>query len=455
MNQKPEYVKSKLDSILKEMSDLSWMFVNDPKRDFTRENSGKLSFYNTMRLILSMEKGTCSDEIIKYFQMNADAIPSQSALIQRRHQINSDAFPHLFKKFSSAFPQTTHDFKDHCILACDGTHVVYATNAEIIEDFNKPRMVEHKGYNHMHLNALVDSISKAFLDVVIQPGQKPDERAALHTMIDHFKPDDPESYIITADRGYESYDLLFHLKLRGFSYVLRAKSPDSDKSLLSSFIKDLPLDKDEFDVTIERFFTDKKTKEMKERPHVYHYMNPNKNIPHFLPLLNKRHLVYLAFRVVKLKAPDGSTEFLITNLPSSFDMEDIRECYHWRWGCEISFRYLKHAASLLYFHSKLPEFLLQEIYATLVMYNFGVFLANEAANEYHNKHKPKPDNKYKYTIDFSTALRNARSYFLSKENEKPIDIIRILCRFVHAIKDKYRKFARPLRGIGAIRFNYR
>ncbi|MBP3817962.1 MAG: IS4 family transposase, partial [Butyrivibrio sp.] len=59
----------------------------------------------------------------------------------------------------------------------------------------------------------------------------------------------------------------------------------------------------------------------------------------------------------------------MTNLPYSLDMEDVRACYHWRWGCEVSFRYLKHAAGLLYFHSKLPEFLLQEIYATLVIYN--------------------------------------------------------------------------------------
>ena len=41
----------------------------------------------------------------------------------------------------------------------------------------------------MHLNGFVDVISKAFIDVVIQPGQKPDE---------------PSKYIITADRGYES-----------------------------------------------------------------------------------------------------------------------------------------------------------------------------------------------------------------------------------------------------------
>ncbi len=121
-------------------------------------------------------------------------------------------------------------------------------------------------------------------------------------------------------------------------------------------------------------------------------MNPSKNIPHFLPLLDNRHLVYLNFRVVKLKAPDGSVEYLITNLPFTFSMEDIRACYHWRWGCEVSFRYLKYAAGLLYFHSKLPEFLLQEIYAILVIYNFGVFLANEAANDYHQHHHD-PDNK--------------------------------------------------------------
>ena len=32
-------------------------------------------------------------------------------------------------------------------------------------------------------------------------------------------------------------------------------------------------------------------------------------------------------------------------------------------------------------HSKKPEFLKQEIYANLILYNFGIFLANEAAEE--------------------------------------------------------------------------
>ena len=120
----------------------------------------------------------------------------------------------------------------------------------------------------------------------------------------------------------------------------------------------------------------------------------------------------------------------------------------------MTFRYLKHAAGLLYFHSKLPDFIHQEVYATLTMYNFGIFLANEAAKALKKKEKD-PDNKYEYEVDFSTAIRTARKYFLLKPGEKACDIIRLLCRFVHAVKEKYRKFPRPLRGIGAVHFNYR
>ena len=450
----PETVKNKLNSIISDISDRHWLFSANPGHDFMRQNLGKLSMADTIRFILSMGKGTTSDELIDFFNMDADLIPSHSALIPRRNQISLSAFRFLFEEFSSAFPQITHKFKDFCILACDGCHVVYATNSDIIEDFNKPRLEDYKGYNHMHLNGFVDVISKAFLDVVIQPGQLPDERAALHSMLDHFDPDDPKKYIITADRGYESYDLIFHCLLKNLFFVFRVKSPSSPKSMLSSFKKELPDDLDEFDFTIRRFFTDRKTKIMKEQVCVYQYMNPNKTIPHFYPLLDSCHLVYVAIRVLKIRTSDTTYEYIITNLPSSFSLEDIRECYHWRWGIEISFRYLKHAAGLLHFHSKKPEFLQQEIYASLVMYNFGVFLANEAADENRRK-KHREKNKHIYEIDFSTAIRTARKFYIRRLTDKPVDIIRLLCRFVHAVKEKYRQFPRPLRGIGAIRFSYR
>lgn len=454
MHEFPSQVKEKLDSILKNMSEHHWLFTNQPGHAFMRQNLGKLSFYDTMKLIIGMGKGTTTDEIIDYFDLDPEKIPSQSAFNQRRKQISENAFRFLFEEFTSSFTGITHTFKDKCILAADGCHVVYSTNATIIEDYNKPKLIQYRGYNHMHLNGFVDVISKTFHNVIIQPGQEPDERQALHAMLDAFDPDNPEQYIITADRGYESYDLIFHCLLKNLFYVFRVKAPSSPKSILSTFIQELPDDQEEFDIEVKRFFTDRKTKIMKENLDIYHYMNPSKNIPHFYELLGDKHLYYTKFRVLKIKTADNTYEYLITNLPGSFSIEDLKECYHWRWGCEVAFRYLKHAAGLLHFHSKKPEYLRQEIYATLTMYNFGIFLANEAAAA-NASLKRSDDNKYSYEIDFSTALRTARKYLIRPSSHEKRDILRIIMMYVHAVKEKFRQFPRPLRGISAIRFGYR
>lgn len=151
---------------------------------------------------------------------------------------------------------------------------------------------------------------------------------------------------------------------------------------------------------------------------------------------------------------NATYEYLITNLPHSFTMEDIKECYHWRWGIEISFRYLKHANELLYFHSKKTEFLKQEIYANLTLYSFGIFIANEAAEE-NKKKERKNANKYLYEIDISSALKTARKFFIRRDSDKPIDIIKLQLKYVHAVKENFRQFNRPLRGISAIHFGYR
>ena len=405
MNHYPSNVKEKLNSIILSMAEHHWLFSKNPGHDFTRQHLGKLSFYDTMRLIISMGKGSTNDEIMDYFDLDPDLIPSQSAFCQRRRQISLSDFEYLFSEFSSSFLSTTDKFKGHCILACDGCHVVYATNSDIIEDYNKPRLIDYKGYNHMHLKGFVDVISKAFLDVVIQPGQQPDEREALHSMLDHFTPDDPQKYIITADRGYESYDLLFHCELKNLGYVFRVKSPSSPKSILSYYASELPDDLEEFDVTIKRFFTDKATNIMKSQSDVYRYINPSKNTPHFYELLRKNHshLYFLQFRVVKIKTAGIS-----------------------KTG----------------------------IYSRLILYNFGIFIANEAAEE-NRKKKRDGSNKYLYGLDFSSALKTARKFFMRRDSGRHIDIIRLMMKYVHAVKDRFRQFQRPLRGISAIHFGYR
>ena len=97
MNHYPSNVKEKLNSIILSMAEHHWLFSKNPGHDFTRQHLGKLSFYDTMRLIISMGKGSTNDEIMDYFNLDPDLIPSQSAFCQRRRQISLSAFEYFFR----------------------------------------------------------------------------------------------------------------------------------------------------------------------------------------------------------------------------------------------------------------------------------------------------------------------------------------------------------------------
>ena len=98
MNYEPEEVKKTLDSILSDMSEHHWLYSTSPNHDFqTCQHLSKLNFEDTVRLmILTMQKGTVSDELINYLDMDEAAIPSQSTWTQTRVQITPFAFRYLF-----------------------------------------------------------------------------------------------------------------------------------------------------------------------------------------------------------------------------------------------------------------------------------------------------------------------------------------------------------------------
>lgn len=95
-----------------------------------------------------------------------------------------------------------------------------------------------------------------------------------------------------------------------------------------------------------------------------------------------------------------------------------------------------------------------EIYANLILYNFGIFIANEATDK-NQKRERKKNSKYLYEVDFSSALKTARKVFIRRDSNQHIDIIKLMMKYIHAVKTKFRKFDRLLRGISAIHFRYR
>ncbi len=61
----------------------------------------------------------------------------------------------------------------------------------------------------------------------------------MRDMLERFNPNGPQKYIITADRGYEFYDLIFQYELKKLSYAFRVKAPSSGKCILASYFNDL------------------------------------------------------------------------------------------------------------------------------------------------------------------------------------------------------------------------
>ena len=95
MNEYADIIKGKLDTILTEMQEYSWLFVNNPEKDFTRKR--KLDFKDMLNILLSMGGNSLKLELMKYFSYDAETATS-SAFVQQRDKILPDALELLFHR---------------------------------------------------------------------------------------------------------------------------------------------------------------------------------------------------------------------------------------------------------------------------------------------------------------------------------------------------------------------
>lgn len=128
--------------------------------------------------------------------------------------------------------------------------------------------------------------------------------------------------------------------------------------------------------------------------------------------LHDRMFYELAFRVVRFAITEDSYECIITNLPENeFPAEEIKKIYAMRWGIETSFRELKYAVGLSCFHSKKVEYIMQEIYARLILYNYCEIITMHVIVQ-------QKDTKHVYQMNYTIAIHICR-YFLRNDISPP------------------------------------
>ena len=433
-------------ALIEEIQDISAspeLYCHNPTRDFSR--SRKLPFETLVSLILNMNGGTLTNELLNYFAFSPDTV-SSSAFVQQRSKLKASAFRMLMLGFNKHMEEISpvKTLNGLRLLAVDGTDLHPPTNPED-QDSYFPGANGQRPYNLVHLNALYDLFQHTYVDAVIQKRRDFYECGALVEMVESSSID---KAIVVGDRGYESYNVMAHIYEKGWFYLLRVRENQSIASGL-----DLP-DTGEFDLDISLNITRSITNEIKELlkdRNRYRYV-PKKTVLDYLPPLARRYrnepvFYNLQFRIVRVRITENLVETLVTNLPAEdFPPDKLKQIYNMRWGIETSFRSLKYTVGLIHFHSKKAECIYQEIFAALVIYNFTEWITAHVIIQ-------KGNRKHTYKANFSAAVRICRK-FLADEMHPP-DVESLIAKYTIPVRPN-RKYERPLsRRVVTINFTYR
>ena len=429
-----EQVKQTLFSTIDSLLDQRDLFLNDPERDFTRTQ--KISFRQTVLFPFVAGSGTLTSEVDDFFREKD--IPFASAMIQRRNQIKPEAFIELFHRFNRRI-HLQNNYFGYQIACCDGSRLNLPYNPSDPYTFIKS-IDSRKGINQIHMNCLYDPLNDIFLDVELQGIHEMDEKNAFTRFLDKYKDHDASfKRIYIADRGYASYNIFVHAIRNKQFFLIRV--PESFAKSVCTDNQNW-FDSSHVDREVTIHIGRRRTKEQLKLQN-YHCI-PAKG--HYDFIEAKTDMVdQMQLRILKFPISEDTFEYIITNLPAcSFSMPVIKNLYEIRWKQEIAFRHLKYAGNMVHIHSLKKEFLIQEIYAKLTLYNFSSYLAGTAVEI-----KPKAT-KYRYVINHTQMQKNCIRFLRGLVE----DVEKMISRSLVPVRPG-RKFKRNLRRQSADTLNYR
>ena len=414
-------IKHKLAEAITQLCEVSWMFVKKPGRDFTRKR--KLSFDKMIAFLLAMEGGSLTTELLKYFGCSVD-VATSSAFVQQRGKIDPSAFSALFDLFVQKTDKEKY-YKGLRLIAADGSDIHIPTNPNDPESYFPPKE-NQCAFNLLHLDAMYDLLQHSYTDAILVGQRKANERNSLCDMVDRSA---LKNVLVIADRGYEGFNLMAHIQEKKWHFLIRIQDVLTSRGIAAGL--DLP-NTEEFDVSVDLALTTKQTNEVKnlaKNRNKYRILTANTSFD-YLSATNRKHdptvFYHLPFRIVRFKITDGIYETVVTNLDTcQFSPDELKKLYNMRWGIETSFRELKYTVGLLHFHAKKVEYIYQEVFARLIMYNFTELVTSPVIIQ-------KADCKYAYKANFSVAVHVCRQFFLG--NVSPPDVEALILRHVSPIR---------------------
>lgn len=428
-----EKITESLKNLISELSENPSLFLKNPQKDFTRNR--KIDFKTFIGITMNSGGATMSKELLDYFDFKVST-PTVSAYTQQRSKVLPEAFEYLFKTFTKENLPHQNTYQGYRLIACDGSNLSISKNPSDLETVCRKNQFGDVA-NRLHLNAFYDVLNRIYTDVLIQTASEYNETRACITMIEK---SNISNAILIADRGYENYNIMAHAINKGWKFAIRIKDINSN-----GIASALNLPKcNEFDTDVSLTFSRKKTKATKNAG--YKWMPANQMFDFLPPKSEKTYT--LPFRIVRFPISEDSYEVIVTNLDRfQFGTEKIKEIYHLRWGIETSFRELKYAIGLTSFHSRKPDYIKQEIYARLLLYNYCELITTYVVNKKANKDETKQ-------VNFTVAIYICREYLRQKRNIRPPDVIKLIQKYILPVRPN-RKDPRKVKPQASVSFLYR
>lgn len=355
---------------------------------FTRQ--GKLSFTDIMYFILSRENKSISINISnmrRFFPQLKIPPVSKQAISKARQKVSSDAcleLCHLFTKLYYKQKKKQSLWHGYHIYAIDGSTIQIPVSDENIGFWgSNPNQygIEEPLASASMLYDVMDGI---IMDSLIGK-YRLNERESANKHIDFFITQNIcGKHVFLFDRGYPSYELFEKLISNKLFFVMR----------LSLSFKKL-IDKQNEDTII-----------------VYH------------PKGKKRALTLRTFHFL---LPDGSIEYLVTNIISpDFKLETFKELYFLRWGIESRYKELKMSFRLESFSGYKPEIIKQDFYAAVFLSN----LASITKNLADSKIDKKETNSYLYQANKNFIISQMKANIISVLLYKGKRVIKLIDKII-------------------------
>ena len=401
----------------------------------------KLDFKEDMKILLSCGASSMKKELYEYFDYDIDTV-SLPGFIRSRAKIKEEAFKELMDVMNKTYP-CDKKYMGYRLLSVDGCDLTIPTDRNDKETYEQ--YINERGFNNYHLNCLFDLMNHRYIDNITQTLKKKNEIEAMWTMAERYN---GEKAIFIADRNYATFNNMEHIKKTGHKFLIRAKDIHSGTSLLKSF-RSLPK-QGEFDEDVHITFTKRQTNEIKAHPETYKIIVSNQR---FDFLDSENHFYDADYRVVRIKI-DGSVEeyeSLITNLDRKlFPASKIKELYRMRWDIEVSYRHLKYSVELNALHSKRRDFIRQEIWARLVMFNISTIII-----DYVTDHKlTKKERRLEYKVNITMAVFFTKHFMTIRKGGDPPDLESLIAKEILPVRDD-RHYTRNVRSQGFVSFGYR